>query len=105
MYRWYQEARVCYAYLEDVHDVDKDDANHTKLKSSRWFTRGWTLQELIAPQIVVFFTNEWSEIGTRTTMQGMLTTLTGIRSVALEGSFVPEDFSVAQKMSVSNPFN
>ncbi|KAI0868684.1 heterokaryon incompatibility protein-domain-containing protein [Hypoxylon argillaceum] len=52
MYRWYQEARVCYAYLEDVYNVDQDDANHTKLKSSRWFTRGWTLQELIAPQIV-----------------------------------------------------
>jgi hypothetical protein len=45
MYRWYQWAKVCYAYLVDVQ-------NPNQLEESKWFTRGWTLQELIAPSRV-----------------------------------------------------
>ncbi|KAK0703946.1 heterokaryon incompatibility protein-domain-containing protein [Lasiosphaeria miniovina] len=50
MYQWYQFARTCYAYLCDV-----DDA--------RWFTRGWTLQELIAPHHVEFYSSKWQLLG------------------------------------------
>jgi hypothetical protein len=67
MYQWYQRSAVCYAYLEDVtsglanfqsslHDI-------TLFTASRRFTRGWTLQELIAPRTVEFYTAEWLEIG------------------------------------------
>jgi hypothetical protein len=58
MFRWYQEAEVCYAYLEDIQDVQE-------LACARWFTRGWTLQELIAPKRLVFYNAAWRDIGTR----------------------------------------
>jgi hypothetical protein len=56
MYRWYEDAAVCYAYLSDIPFTDPIDL--TILSKSRWFTRGWTLQELIAPTKVVFFSKE-----------------------------------------------
>ncbi|KAH7016523.1 heterokaryon incompatibility protein-domain-containing protein [Microdochium trichocladiopsis] len=56
MFRWYRDARHCYVYLTDVHKIASDDDDRpsqvkweTAFRSSRWFTRGWTLQELIAP--------------------------------------------------------
>jgi hypothetical protein len=72
MFRWYQESNVCYAYLHDV-QLDKYfepmTLTQTKmpemrryLATSRWFTRGWTLQELIAPRRVVFYDQKWDII-------------------------------------------
>ncbi|OBZ69507.1 hypothetical protein A0H81_10553 [Grifola frondosa] len=63
MFAWYKKARVCYAYLDNVAPgglPPRGDFEH-----SRWFTRGWTLQELIAPAQVMFLAQDWSEIGTR----------------------------------------
>ncbi|KAM0426088.1 hypothetical protein ACHAPT_008719 [Fusarium lateritium] len=60
MFNWYYRSKVCYAYLFDV----PDDNTKTFMKS-KWFTRGWTLQELIAPQHVEFFDNKWRKIGDR----------------------------------------
>jgi hypothetical protein len=56
MYRWYGSSKVCYAYLSDVEDP-------AHMGGSRWFTRGWTLQELIAPGNVEFYTSSWAYIG------------------------------------------
>ncbi|KAK3301736.1 uncharacterized protein B0T15DRAFT_563241 [Chaetomium strumarium] len=56
MYRWYVRSRACYAYLSDVTDVEH-------LGNSRWFTRGWTLQELIAPHNVEFYGSGWEYLG------------------------------------------
>ena len=58
MMLWYTEAEICYAYLEDVESEDG-------LETSRWFTRGWTLQELIAPLQVHFFGAGWKYIGSK----------------------------------------
>ena len=58
MYKWYEKSGVCYAYLCDVEKADQ-------LKFSRWFTRGWTLQELIAPSRVEFYSASWASIGER----------------------------------------
>jgi hypothetical protein len=64
MYRWYRDAEVCFAYIVDFKMVpfggvaDKIQA----LERSRWFSRGWTLQELIAPRKRLFFSNNWSPI-------------------------------------------
>src|ERR1700736_2831968 len=55
MYRWYEEAEECYAYLADVPSKSFPD--------SRWFSRGWTLQELIAPLRVTFLDAEWVKLG------------------------------------------
>src|SRR5256714_4011235 len=57
MYRWYHQAEVCYAYLADVPSEafkNVTDYVDSEFSESRWFTRGWTLQELIAPSTVIF---------------------------------------------------
>lgn len=56
MFNWYGDSRVCYAYLCDVE-------NAAEMGNSRWFTRGWTLQELIAPSRVEFYSTSWDYIG------------------------------------------
>jgi hypothetical protein len=65
MFRWYERSKVCYAYLSDVFVKDKEsDTVKQAFLASKWFTRGWTLQELLAPDEVVFFDHEWVQIGT-----------------------------------------
>jgi hypothetical protein len=63
MFRWYREADICYAYLDDVHSSSNPASEWPSFpkktkKKSRWFTRGWTLQELLAPYEVVFLTKD-----------------------------------------------
>ncbi|KAJ9641184.1 hypothetical protein H2204_002862 [Knufia peltigerae] len=91
MFHWYQEAEECYAYLSDVestHDLPK----------SAWFTRGWTLQELIAPRKMAFFNAHWQPLGTKSDMVEGLSNLTGIPQNYLNGNPL-SDCSIAQKMS------
>ncbi|KAJ5617866.1 HET domain protein [Penicillium hordei] len=61
MFRWYKESMICYAYLEDV-DVKDAKSLETSFIRARWFTRGWTLQELIAPTSLLFVDKNWLEI-------------------------------------------
>ncbi|KAB8264580.1 ankyrin repeat-containing domain protein [Aspergillus pseudonomiae] len=91
MYRWYQEAEVCYAYLADVPSKP--------FAESRWFKRGWTLQELIAPSTVVFLDHEWNELGTRESLRDALSEITSIPAGILMGEDDVETASVAQRMS------
>ncbi|KAM5534165.1 hypothetical protein V8D89_012185 [Ganoderma adspersum] len=61
MFRWYKEAEVCFVYLADVpHDCDLD-ADDSAFRKSRWHIRGWTLQELIAPDFLIFLSNDISK--------------------------------------------
>lgn len=53
-YRWYKEARVCYIILSNVPSEDLHASPRLAFRGSRWFTRGWTLQELIAPTSLIF---------------------------------------------------
>ena len=85
-----QNAQVCYAYLADVYGETE-----TEMFSSDWFKRGWTLQELLAPEIVVFFNHHWVEMGTKFTLAQTICAITRIDFIAYEH----EDASVAQKMS------
>lgn len=90
MYRWYECAAKCFVYMSDVSDA----ANFCK---SKWFTRGWTLQELLAPQQVQFMDKNWQIIGTKQSLQARLTTITGISKEVLFGtdmSMIP----VSQKL-------
>lgn len=65
MFRWYEESKVCFAFLIDVQSgVDAYDPD-SAFATSRWFTRGWTLQELVAPKRVDFFNMDWGYIGSR----------------------------------------
>ncbi|KAI0197989.1 heterokaryon incompatibility protein-domain-containing protein [Astrocystis sublimbata] len=71
MFRWYKDAAVCYAYLSDVQSIPD-------LPASTWFSRGWTLQELIAPDSVVFLNADWQEIGTKVSLIRSISEITGI---------------------------
>jgi hypothetical protein len=97
MYQWYQDAQVCYVYLADVPSCDALSPN-SKFGKSRWFTRGWTLQELLAPQSVVFYSSEWIELGTKSSLQSAITAITGVSKVVLLLNH-PGEISVAQRMS------
>ncbi|KAI0965872.1 heterokaryon incompatibility protein-domain-containing protein [Xylaria arbuscula] len=98
MFRWYQDAAICYVYLEDVPDDSGGDALLPALSKSRWFTRGWTLQELLAPADVVFFSANWEHLTTKLKSVDILSTITGIEKAYLEGDPL-EDASAAKKMS------
>ncbi|CAM6001940.1 unnamed protein product [Sphagnum balticum] len=101
MYRWYQRAEVCYAYLTDVpSDTSINVVVHigSKFSESRWFRRGWTLQELIAPSTVIFLDKEWQNIGTKSSLRHVISRITGIPVDILLGHDL-ELASVAQKMS------
>jgi hypothetical protein len=91
MFNWYRNATECYVYLADV----------TSLKdfgASRWFTRGWTLQELIAPDSAIFFNKDWIEMGTKTSLVREIAIITKIPIEVLLHQDGPK-FSVAQIMS------
>jgi tetratricopeptide (TPR) repeat protein len=91
MYSWYEEAEVCYSHLADV-------PSKAKFADSRWFTRGWTLQELIAPSTVKFVDEKWKEIGTKSSMRQELSQITGVPVGFLLGDDL-ERASIAQRMS------
>jgi hypothetical protein len=107
MFRWYKKAEVCYAFLADVsswEDVELApfaEASwciESEFAKSRWFTRGWTLQELIAPANLEFYSGNWEKIGTKAKLQLPVAEVTGIDVAALQGRDI-ETFSVAQRMS------
>ncbi|KAL8308834.1 hypothetical protein RB597_000116 [Gaeumannomyces tritici] len=104
MYQWYQSAYRCYAYISDVrqlgdgHGQVTDDVE-TQLRRSVWFSRGWTLQELIAPSRVSFFDADWRFIGTRTDLSSVIQSATGITKSFLLGRAQPSQASAAQRMS------
>ncbi|KAI1819375.1 hypothetical protein F4861DRAFT_141011 [Xylaria intraflava] len=104
MFRWYQNASVCYAYMEDVkhgyHD-SKGGLFHVLCRQSRWFTRGWTLQELIAPEDVMFYGGDWGYLGSKAHDEDVrisLAEITGIDVRVLEGTIQPSEMSVAARM-------
>jgi hypothetical protein len=105
MYRWYRNAAKCYVYLTDV-SRSTAGANGTfsqrqwmpAFRNSRWFTRGWTLQELIAPASVEFFSQEGIKLGTKRSLEETICETTGIPSEALRGCPLP-DFSVSLRFS------
>jgi hypothetical protein len=98
MFSWYKRSTVCYAYLQDVQSVSntyqKDDPN----KPSHWYSRGWTLQELVAPLCVEFYNMSWTKIGTKWSLRNEISVITGIGELDLI-FFDPGRTSVAQKMS------
>jgi hypothetical protein len=94
MFNWYKNAKRCYAYLADF-----------KLKGtlpfhqSEWFTRGWTLQELLAPREVDFYDVDWNHIGTKTSKVAAVEKATGIPKGYLLGRAPLDHASIAQRMS------
>ncbi|KAI1388441.1 heterokaryon incompatibility protein-domain-containing protein [Hypoxylon trugodes] len=143
MFAWYRDAKICYAYLQDVptgltvpnenevgtdeadipdeaevtnegdetyqdytddeYDTDEEDELPESFHNSRWFTRGWTLQELLAPDTVVFYARDWTTIGALTPsmwgVRGHIARITGIDSRYLYGSENSKEASVSERLS------
>jgi hypothetical protein len=91
MFRYYEQAKICYAYLSDIPGKG--------FTQSEWFTRGWTLQELIAPCHVVFYDKDWKEITTKGESIDMLAKSTGIDSATLRNSRSLSSVNVGRRMS------
>ncbi|KAF7557059.1 hypothetical protein G7046_g6117 [Stylonectria norvegica] len=97
MFRWYKDAVCCYVYLDDVHHTESGPVGHS-FESARWFTRGWTLQELLAPSEVEFFDAKWRYIGDKTELCERISQITKIDQTTLtRGDILGA--SVARKMS------
>ncbi|TGO22050.1 hypothetical protein BPAE_0184g00020 [Botrytis paeoniae] len=105
MFHWYRDAEKCYVYLSDVSSSTRnnDQNSHqpsweSAFRRSKWFTRGWTLQELIAPISVEFFSKEWERLGDKTSLKQYIHEITGISVKALERVSL-SDFTVDERFS------
>ncbi|KAH7074681.1 heterokaryon incompatibility protein-domain-containing protein [Paraphoma chrysanthemicola] len=100
MFRWYQGAVKCYVYLSDVSTEEylpsSDILRDIAFKSSRWFTRGWTLQELLAPMHVEFFSVEGVLIGDKSLLKSQIHDITGIPIDVLQGRS-PSSYSFMER--------
>jgi len=99
MFQWYAQAAACYAYLSDVMAGDDPSHAESSFRESKWFTRGWTLQEMIAPAEVVFLSKDWEEIGTRRSLARVITEITSVDEAVLWDPDRRDDFSFAHRMS------
>jgi len=105
MFRWYQRASKCYVYLTDVVVPDEvADAEAFPItwaeafRCSRWFTRGWTLQELLAPPCVEFFSKNGKRLGSKISLEQEIYKITNIAPEALRGRSLTE-FSIMERIS------
>jgi hypothetical protein len=101
MFRWYRNAARCYVFLSDVTSTCADDGFNSQswdsyLARSRWFTRGWTLQELLAPHLIEFFSCEGIRLGDRNSLKHQIQQITGVPASALQGTRLSE-FSVDER--------
>jgi hypothetical protein len=103
MFQWYQKAEICYAYLSDVGDPGDGRDIVDQVRTSRWFTRGWTLQELLAPPKLKFFDRDWNFIGDKLDLCPLIQEITKVNFGALNWSWTLPSYSIATRMSwVSN---
>jgi hypothetical protein len=105
MFRWYCNAAKCYVYLSDVSITERKASNQfseftweSAFQASRWFRRGWTLQELLAPSSVEFFSREGKRLGDKRSLERQVHEITGILVPALQGAPLSQ-FGVDERLS------
>ena len=104
MYRWYENSRICYAYLHDLPGssflIARDHARYPKSNGwPEWFSRGWTLQEMIAPRDLQFFNKDWHPIGDKRTLSPILEDITRVPQDVLQEGLLSNRPCVAQIVS------
>jgi hypothetical protein len=101
MFRWYKNAERCYVYLSDVSVHVRDGSEHvsweSSFRNSRWFTRGWTLQELLAPSIVEFYSRDGVRLGDKKSLEHKICDVAGVSVDALRGRPLSE-FSIEERL-------
>jgi hypothetical protein len=105
MFRWYQKAARCYVYLSDIStpkrkasDTSAECTWESAFRESNWFIRGWTLQELLAPRSVEFFSREGNKLGDKGTLEQRIHEITGIPTLALRQSSLSQ-FDIEERFS------
>jgi hypothetical protein len=105
MFRWYRNATRCYVYLSDlsISTLDSNDEHNLQrwesgFRKCTWFTRGWTLQELLAPSLVEFFSCESKRVGDKSSLEHQIHEITGIPKSALRGDRLSQ-FSDKERFS------
>jgi hypothetical protein len=105
MFRWYRDAAKCYVYLADVSVQDAMSTESSfqltwekSFREARWFTRGWALQELIAPISLIFFSREGNRLGDKKSLELLIHDITGIPIQCLRGGEL-SSFDVQERMS------
>ena len=102
MFKWYERADICYAYLDDI-PPQNEAVHQATLARSRWFTRGWTLQELLAPSKIRFYAKDWSFLGMKSSedinLSYKISSITGISVQILLDKSALRHASVAMRMS------
>ncbi|KAK0649813.1 heterokaryon incompatibility protein-domain-containing protein [Cercophora newfieldiana] len=101
MYVWYKRSAICYVFLADVAGNGRGGENDLQLRRSKWFTRGWTLQELIAPAKINFFARDGTLLGQKSGNEDfsqLLSDITGIGVNVLARSIMPAGLSIATRM-------
>ncbi|KAF5344875.1 hypothetical protein D9758_011545 [Tetrapyrgos nigripes] len=98
MYRYYGSSGMCYAYLSDVRHSEDPRAGDSTFRRCKWFTRGWTLQELIAPAKLAFYDKDWVEFGTKFSLHDAVSAITRIPKHVLFERDV-SSISIAKRMS------
>lgn len=103
MFRWYQNAARCYVYLSDVPLYGQGSSDladrpwQSAFRESKWFSRGWTFQELLAPMQVEFFSQEEILLGNRTTLGKEIHEITDVPVAALQGAQCLQEFGIDEK--------
>jgi hypothetical protein len=96
MYEYYANSVLCIAYLDDIEDAPEDDSY---LNRATWFSRGWTLQELVAPKHMTFYSQGWHYLGTKKLLAGRISGVLGIAKLILTGYLGLDSVCVSEKMS------
>ncbi|KAK3658796.1 hypothetical protein LTR56_001667 [Elasticomyces elasticus] len=115
MFAWYQGAAVCYVHMADVSMSSAwwDDreplrskelaswkaAGYVRFSHSRWFHRGWTLQEMLAPKFVRFYAQDWDFLGALYPLRHTVSYITGVPVDILGHQKPLSDCSIAQRLS------
>ena len=104
MFQWYANAKTCYAYLHGLDDsfipTEKDDEKYRKSNGwPEWFSRGWTLQEMIAPRNLQFFNKDCQSIGNKEAHAWTLHRITGVPGHILANGLEGNRPCVAQIIS------
>ncbi|KAF2966149.1 hypothetical protein GQX73_g7432 [Xylaria multiplex] len=96
-FRWYENAAICYVFLSDF------IPGKVRLEACRWWTQGWTLQELLASDTITFYDSTWEVIGTKNSLIKEISDITHIEQTVLSDKSQIFSCSVSQRMSWAAP--
>ena len=99
MFKYSSDATVCFACLSDLASESSDGSREWDLSICRWFYRGWTLQELLAPSNIVFYDQVFQRVRDKYSLVDEISRITSIPAAYLIESGRFQAACIAQRMS------